>query len=62
MSEVAARALVVAAAVKVTMPSFWTMRAYLRDTKHELSSLSAPGMTIFPDAKMRVVILGSRIR
>jgi len=43
-------------------PSFWTMRAYLRDAKRESSSLFAPVTTIFPEAKMSAVVFGSRIR
>jgi len=38
------------------------MRAYLRDASHESSSLFAPVTTILPEAKIRSVVLGSRIR
>lgn len=43
-------------------PSFWMIRAYLRDASRESSSDFAPVTTIFPEAKMRAVVLGSRIR
>jgi hypothetical protein len=43
-------------------PSFWMMRAYLRDARRLSSSDFAPVTTIFPDAKMSAVVLGSRIR
>jgi hypothetical protein len=36
--------------------------AYLRDASRESSSLFAPVTTILPEAKIRVVVLGSRIR
>ena len=37
------------------------MRAYLRDANLESSSDFAPVTTIFPDAKIKAVVLGSRI-
>ena len=42
-------------------PSFWMMRAYLRDANLESSSDFAPVTTIFPEAKISAVVLGSRI-
>lgn len=43
-------------------PSFWIIRAYLRDASLESSSLLAPVTTIFPLAKIRAVVFGSRMR
>lgn len=43
-------------------PSFWMILAYLRDASFESSSDLAPVTTILPDAKMRAVVLGSRMR
>lgn len=43
-------------------PSFWIIRAYLRAANRESSSLFAPVHTIFPDEKIKAVVLGSRIR
>jgi len=43
-------------------PSFWMMRAYLRDANLESSSDLAPVTTILPDAKMSAVVFGSRMR
>jgi hypothetical protein len=42
-------------------PSFWMMRAYLRDARRESSSDFAPVTTIFPEAKINAVVFGSRI-
>ena len=36
--------------------------AYFRDARRESSSDFAPVTTIFPEAKMRAVVFGSRIR
>lgn len=44
------------------LPSFWMIRAYLRLASLESSSDLAPVTTIFPLAKIRAVVLGSRIR
>lgn len=38
------------------------IRAYLRDASLESSSDLAPVTTILPDAKIKAVVLGSRIR
>ena len=38
------------------------MHAYLRDANRESPSDLAPVTTVFPDAKMSAVVLGSRIR
>ncbi len=38
------------------------IRAYFLDANFESSSDLAPVTTILPDAKMRAVVLGSRIR
>lgn len=43
-------------------PSFWIIRAYLREASRESSSDLAPVTTILPDAKMSAVVLGSRMR
>lgn len=43
-------------------PSFWMILAYFRDARRESSSDFAPVTTIFPEAKMRAVVFGSRIR
>jgi hypothetical protein len=43
-------------------PSFWIMRAYLRDASFESSSDLAPVTTILPEAKIKAVVFGSRIR
>lgn len=43
-------------------PSFWIIRAYFRDASFESSSDFAPVTTILPDAKIRAVVLGSRMR
>lgn len=43
-------------------PSFWIIRAYLREARRLSSSDLAPVTTIFPLAKTRAVVLGSRIR
>lgn len=43
-------------------PSFWMILAYFLDASLESSSDFAPVTTILPDAKMRAVVLGSRIR
>jgi hypothetical protein len=43
-------------------PSFCTMRAYLREANRESSSDFAPVTTILPEANIRAVVLGSRIR
>jgi hypothetical protein len=43
-------------------PSFWMMRAYLREASLLSSSLLAPVTTILPDAKISAVVFGSRIR
>jgi hypothetical protein len=42
-------------------PSFWMIRAYLREARRESSSDLAPVTTIFPDAKIKAVVFGSRI-
>jgi len=42
-------------------PSFWMIRAYFLAASRDASSLLAPVHTILPDAKMRAVVLGSRI-
>lgn len=38
------------------------IRAYFREANRESSSDFAPVTTIFPDAKINAVVLGSRIR
>ena len=38
------------------------MRAYFRDASLESSSDFAPVTTILPDAKIKAVVLGSRMR
>ena len=43
-------------------PSFWMIRAYLREASLESSSDFAPVTTILPDAKINAVVFGSRIR
>jgi hypothetical protein len=43
-------------------PSFWMIRAYLREASLESSSDLAPVTTILPDAKINAVVFGSRIR
>lgn len=43
-------------------PNFWMMRAYLRLASLLSSSDLAPVTTILPDAKIKAVVLGSRIR
>lgn len=43
-------------------PSFWMIRAYFLDASFESSSDLAPVTTILPDAKIKAVVLGSRIR
>lgn len=43
-------------------PSFWIILAYLRAASREWSSDFAPVITTFPDAKIKAVVLGSRIR
>src|SRR5689334_11908124 len=43
-------------------PSFWMMRAYLRLASLLSSSDLAPVTTILPEAKIRAVVFGSRIR
>lgn len=42
-------------------PNFWTIRAYFLAANLESSSDLAPVHTIFPELKMRAVVLGSRI-
>ena len=43
-------------------PSFCTIRAYLRAANLESASDFAPVTTIFPEANMSAVVLGSRMR
>jgi len=43
-------------------PNFWMIRAYLRAANFESSSDLAPVTTILPEAKIKAVVLGSRIR
>lgn len=43
-------------------PNFWIIRAYLRAANFESSSDLAPVTTILPEAKIKAVVLGSRIR
>jgi len=42
-------------------PNFWIIRAYFLDASRESSSDFAPVTTIFPDAKIKAVVFGSRI-
>jgi hypothetical protein len=42
--------------------SFWMILAYFLDANLDSSSDFAPVHTIFPELKMRAVVLGSRIR
>jgi hypothetical protein len=42
-------------------PNFWIIRAYFLDASRESSSDFAPVTTIFPDAKIKPVVFGSRI-